>query len=144
MIPNKDKAIKILTEENYSCVILKDKQEPICSKAFGIKPLMEQLRVSKNAFKNAIIADRIVGKAAALLAILGGATYVYGSIMSETAIVVFEEQNIPFSYGRKVPFIKNRSGDDRCPMEKTVETISDPTIAFDALEETIRILMQEK
>ena len=143
MIQSKDEAIALLKEENFSCVIWK-KDHAICDKDLGIKPLMKQLRLDKQAFSGAIIADRIVGKAAALMTVLGGAVFVFGSTMSETAIEIFDKNNIPYEYDSLVPFILNRTKDDKCPMEKTVENIEDPTIAFEALEKTIQKLMSAK
>lgn len=129
--------------EKISCVILKN-DELILSDALGIKPLMQHLRIDKKSFMDCVVADKIVGKAAALMLVLGGAQAVYGDIMSQGAVLVLEESNIYFEYGALVENIKNRDKTDLCPMEKTVLDINNPVIAFDALEETIAKLMAMK
>ncbi|MFZ2538102.1 MAG: DUF1893 domain-containing protein [Oscillospiraceae bacterium] len=138
-----DKAIKKLHDENLCCVVIKG-DECFTSTDFGIKPLMIFLRQDQHFFQNAVIADKIIGKAAALLMILGGAEQVYGEVMSEAAIGVLEVNSIDYKYGETVPYIKNRTDTGMCPMEETVKNISSPKEAFDALEKTIAILMSKK
>ncbi|MGO5051377.1 DUF1893 domain-containing protein [Lachnospiraceae bacterium LCP25S3_G4] len=137
-----EQAAKILKEQNVSCVILKEGHLPYLSNEIGIKPLMVELQSDKYAFRDAIIADKVVGKAAALMAILGGAMAIYGEVMSEEAIAVLESHHIIYGYGTKVSYIENRRKTDRCPLENAVMHIDDPQIAFDVLEQTIRRLMQ--
>lgn len=124
----------------YTCVIERG-GEFITSRDLGIKPLMASLRLDKNAFSGAVVCDKIIGKAAALMLILGGADAVQGEIMSEGAIETLTAASIPFLFERKVGFIQNRDKTDLCPMEKTVLEIESPQAAFEALEKTIAILM---
>lgn len=84
--------------------------------------------------KGASVADKIVGKAAALLLIKGGAASVYGEVASESAAEVFSRYPVDFSYGTLTPYIVNRRGNGKCPMELTVEDIDDPDEAFEALK----------
>lgn len=143
MQSNLNLAIKKLHSEKLCCVVRKSDQF-FTSTEFGIKPLMVFLRQDKDFFKHAAIADKIIGKAAALLMILGGAEQVYGEIMSESAIKILDENHIPYEFGTTVPYIKNRTDTGMCPMEETVKEISSPQEAFDALEKTIAVLMASK
>lgn len=131
------------TEHPYSCVVLKN-GEYITSDAFGIKPLMVLLREDKSCFDGCAVADKIIGKAAALMLVLGKAQAVYGRIMSRSGAEILSKSNIYFEYGELVDGIKNRDKTDLCPMEKTVLDIDEPLIAFNALEETIARLMAQK
>jgi Domain of unknown function (DUF1893). len=137
-----EEAKRIREEQKASCVILKPKGEVVISNDFGIKPLMIELREDKRAFVDAVIADRVVGKAAALLGVLGGVCQMYGEIMSEAACKVLEDNHITYAYGRQVPYIENRDNTGKCPMEETVWEIDDAHQAFDALEVTIARLMK--
>jgi len=137
-----DEAKMILQERKASCVILKPDGEVIISNDFGIKPLMIALREDKQAFKNAAIADKVIGKAASLLAILGGVSEVYGEIISEAACATLEANHVPYKYNKKVPYIENRTKTGKCPMEETVWEIDDVNQAFEALEVTIARLMR--
>ena len=89
-------------------------------------------------------ADKIVGKAAALLFVLAGVRAVYGEVMSEAGLQVLQKHQVPCSYSTLAPYIINRKGDGICPMEETVQTISDPKAAFHALLEKRRQLQTAK
>lgn len=137
------KAAGILEKEQKSCVILSGNGLVRVSDAIGIKPLMAELRADKNAFQNAVIADKVVGKAAALLAVSGKADAVFGIVMSDGAVSVLEKYQIPFAFEKRVPYIENRTKDGMCPMEQTVQSMEDPKEAFAALEQTIAKLMKK-
>lgn len=83
------------------------------------------------------VADKIVGKAAALLFIKMKVSSVYGSVMSEKARDIFLHYNIPFFYKTLTKEIINRRGDDLCPMEKAVENVNDPEKAYVILTDTV-------
>lgn len=137
-------AINILDEQQKSCVILDENGEVRTSDAIGIKPLMTELRVNKQAFAGCVIADKVIGKAAALMAVLGKAEAVYGRIMSRNAEEFLKNAGMEYRYGELVPYIENRTKDGRCPMEETVLEIDSPLEAFEALEKTIAKLMAQK
>lgn len=136
-------AVMILKEEQKSCVILSKDGAVRCSDAIGIKPLMVELRADRKAFRGSVIADKVVGKAAALLAVLGEVQAVFGRVMSEGAVSTFEKHQIPYQFETLVPYIENRTKDGMCPMEETVQLVEDPGEAFEALEKTIAWLMKK-
>lgn len=105
----------------------------------GIAPIMDMLEKNRSFFKNAIVADRVIGKAAAMLLLDSGADYIFGEMTSTHALNVLEaasEFNEAFSFetGRIVPYIINRKGDGMCPMEETVLDITDLRLAYDLLK----------
>ena len=133
-------AVTILKEEQKSCVILSEDGAVRCSDAIGIKPLMVELRADRKAFQGSVIADKV---AAALLAVLGEVQAVFGRVMSEGAVSIFEKHQIPYQFETLVPYIENRTKDGMCPMEETVQLVEDPEEAFEALEKTIARLMKK-
>ncbi|SHI73137.1 DUF1893 domain-containing protein [Parasporobacterium paucivorans] len=139
-----NRAIRILKDQDAGCVICWNDQEALVENEIGIKTLMNCLRKDKNAFAGGAVADRVIGKAAALLIVLGGGEAAYGELMSEKAVEVFRKHGILYEYGTLVPFIENRTQTGCCPMEETVWDIGNPEEAFDALERTISRLMQAK
>ena len=102
----------------------------------GIRPLLEILN-SKTDYSGFFVADKIVGKAAALLFIKMKAAAVYGSVLSEAAGKVLTENNIPYSFGLYVKEIINRKGDGICPMEKAVGDADDPDTAYEILNAAV-------
>lgn len=101
-----EQAVALLKEKQVSCVIWIEGKEPILSDEIGIKPLMKELRKERHAFEHGVIADKVIGKAAALMAILGGAKAVYGQVLSESAEKILQIYGIEYAYEEKVPTLK--------------------------------------
>lgn len=103
----------------------------------GIAPMLELLaqRIELSGFS---VADRVVGKAAALLFIRAGITEVYAAVISEAALKVLSDRGIPCEWGSKVEYIINRTGDGPCPMEHAVREIDDPEEAETVLREKLQ------
>lgn len=89
-------------------------------------------------------ADRIVGKAAALLFVLAKVKEVYSEVMSKSAAAVFDKHGISYSCGVLTDRIINRKGDDICPMEKLTMNIDDPALAYSAISKKLSELMADR
>ena len=107
--------------------------EVFTSQERGVKPLLHLLTEKKGFLKGASVADKVIGKAAALLMALGEIKEVHTLIISEPAIKVFEKYNIPCFYDKKVTRIVNRAGDGLCPMETLCLDVENPQEAFDRI-----------
>lgn len=83
-------------------------------------------------------ADKVVGKAAALLMQKAGVATLYAGIISEPATKVLTDAGIEYEYGTLVPRIQNRKGDGLCPMESAVMDISDADEAYAVLREKLK------
>ncbi|MCF2679340.1 DUF1893 domain-containing protein [Faecalicatena contorta] len=130
----------LLQRENATCVVLWEERDgnPYISEEKGIRPLMELLAKGET-FEKAYIADKVIGKAAAFLAVYGGAAAVYAKIISSAAKEVFKEAGIKCEYEKEVPYIINRAGTGRCPMESAVWDEKDPAAAYEILKEKTKI-----
>lgn len=89
------------------------------------KDLVSILQEDKNALKNSIIADKVVGKVAACIMAVAGIKEIYADTLSQMAIPVLEQYNIPYSYGCMVEFIKNKDQTGMCPMETKYQLETD-------------------
>ena len=123
----------------FTCILMNNGLIVEEAKAKGVRPILQFLE--SNRLQGAEVADKIVGKAAATLLVLGGAKYVYGELMSKAAQAYLQEHDIPTSYGRLIEEIKNRDGTGMCPLEESVINISDPQEGYTAIKETIARLM---
>jgi len=85
-------------------------------------------------------ADKIAGKAAAMLFALAGVKEVYACIMSEQAVEVFLKYGVLYSCDTLVPTIVNRAGTGLCPMEQAVKDIEEPSDALDAIKRALEFL----
>lgn len=83
----------------------------------GISDLFRLLHENPIILNGAVVADKIVGKAAAALMIIGKVKEVYADIISEPALALLENSAITVNYGLKVNHIINRTNTGWCPME---------------------------
>lgn len=129
MIEPLEQAKNTLKATNSTIAVVSN-GEVFTSQERGVKPLLFLLKEKKGFLKGASVADKVIGKAAALLMALGEIKEVHTLIISEPAIKVFEKHNIPCFYDKKVTRIVNRTGDGLCPMETLCLDVEDPQEAF--------------
>lgn len=92
----------------------------------GVKDLLELLTDSPQLLNGAAVADKVVGKGAAALMILGGVAEVYTPVISAPALQFFEDAGVDIEYGTVVPNIINRKGDGICPVESLCMNCATP------------------
>lgn len=120
----------ILLKENHTIVIYKSDASVVLSNDRGVAPLMKLLKEDKEQLRDSMVADKVIGKAAALLMVYAGIKEVYTPTISKPAVDVFENYNVKISYDKIVDRIINRKGDGLCPMETLCLEIDDPEEAF--------------
>ena len=131
------KVVALLREGSYTCILCKPPLL-LTSEKRGIVPLLEHWEAGR--LQDAFVADKIIGKAAAMLLVLGGAKGAYGEVMSEKARELLLAAGIEADYGQLTPYIINRRGDGLCPMEQAVSELSDPRDAPAALKAALQRL----
>ena len=141
MIKDMQAAAKDLAEEGYTCVLRKG-GDRVFSYEHGIRPLLGWLEEGRD-FSGYGAADRVVGRAAALLYARLGVQALYGRIISEQALPILDQQGVTYAYDTKVPFIINQRNDGMCPMEQAVWDVSDPEEAELRLKNKVRKMTQE-
>lgn len=137
-----DKAKQLLVQNGYTCVLCKE-NEFFYSDKRGVKPLVEFFESGKR-FLGFSAADKTVGVGAAHMYVLLGVKKVWANVISQDGENVLKENNICVSYEEKVPYIINRTGDDRCPIEKCVQGVFDSKEAFCLIKETLSNLTKGK
>jgi hypothetical protein len=83
-----------------------------------LMPLMEYLKQSGRGEEPVIIFDKVIGNAAACLAVKAHAREVYSPLGSELGIKTLEKHKITHHLDSVVPYIMRDDGQDMCPMEK--------------------------
>ena len=137
-------AKKNLLEGNFSCLLVKDEKIVYAADGRGVSPLIKAYQDQAQPLKGAAVFDKIIGKAAAMIVVLGGATSVYGEIMSDAAYRYLCAHGIHAQYKTSIPFIVNRTGTGLCPLESSVLEIEDAALGYARLLETIKALMAQK
>jgi len=125
-----ERAKEILLNGKYTFVLLKDGEIIKTSHKKGVIPFMKIIRENDQMLENAVIADKVIGKAAALLAAGRKTKAVYAVVMSQKAKEVFEDHSIFYQFNHCVDYIKNRDKSDQCPMEKLTRELEDPHVAY--------------
>ncbi|MEM3194120.1 MAG: DUF1893 domain-containing protein [Candidatus Bathyarchaeia archaeon] len=127
-------AKRVLKERGLSLVIVRDGEVIFESKFRGIIGLIRAINVLGGDLSSSSVADKVVGRAAALLLAYSRAGEVYAAIISELGLSTLNEYGIRVEYDTIVPKIMNRRGDDICPFEKISLTISSPKEAYERLK----------
>lgn len=130
---------KALLEQGAALAIVSNEGERTFFER-GVKSLTSLGEDDRHILRDAAVADKIVGKAAAYLMIAGGVRQVYAEILSRSGADAFEKFNVEYSCGTLVPQIINRAGTGPCPMEQTVKYITDPAAAEQAIRRTQNVL----
>ena len=112
---------EMVEKEGFTCAIAKGKKL-FTSTSRGVRPLLDLIESGED-FRGGIAADKIVGKAAALLYAHMGMGEVYACVLGEGAV----------QFGMLTERIINRAGTDICPMERVCETLTDPVEAYIAI-----------
>lgn len=135
----RDKALAVLRNTDASFVYVTE-EAVLTSEYKGIRRLLTLVN-EQTVLAEGFVADRIVGKAAALLMVLQGAKNVYAETIDQPALAVFRTHGVNVLFRKLVPIIINRAGDGICPMENAVLAVDDPREAFTVLSETVKKLM---
>ena len=129
-----DTAKSRLLEEDLTLVIVKNGEvlfETGSHRISGFLVAVEQLGAR---LKGASVADRVAGKAIALLCVYAGISAVYAEVMSRKAKAVFEENGIRHEWNALVDTILDLNKSGVCPFEKAAADMSDPEAAYAAFK----------
>ena len=127
---NLEKVKNILLEKNASLVVCYKNGDIKEYYQDRIKDIKEILMQDKNLLKEAIIADKVIGKVAASILTVAGVKEIYADVISKFAIPVLEENSIKYEYNKKVEYIKNKDNTGMCPMENKYKDQTDISVIY--------------
>jgi hypothetical protein len=110
-------AAALLEEENLTLGIVKDEKVIFSSSDKGISPLYKAVMHHKQELEGSSVADRVTGRAAAMLCVYAGVIKLKTRLISDNAISVLKESNIDYEFEKQTPYIKNRDNTGMCPVE---------------------------
>ncbi len=108
--------IDILHHGNHSLVVAV-RDEVTVYDGHGVSDLYRLLVQRPGFLDGADIADKVVGKGAAALMILGKVNSVHADVISTPALRLFETSDVEVTFDIEVPNIINRTGGGICPVE---------------------------
>lgn len=134
-------AKNILTEGNYTCVAYCAEQT-LTSTSRGVAPLLGWLEEGKD-LSDFVVADKVVGKAAAFLHVLLGTNQLVAGTISRSALQVLQNSGVYVDCDKVVDAIINRAGDGYCPLEQAVWDETSPTKALQKIKEKLAELQRK-
>ena len=130
---NLEKVKNILLEKNASLVVCYKNGEIKEYYQDRIKDIKAILIQDENLLKDAIIADKVIGKVAASILAVAGVKEIYADVISKFAIPVLEENSIKYEYNKKVEYIKNKDNTGMCPMENKYKDQTDISVIYNEM-----------
>lgn len=137
-----EKAKKLLKDNNYTCVLCKG-EAVYTSFDRGVVPILKLIEknIDVSGFS---VADKVIGKAAAMLFSMAGVKEIFTDIISIPAKQYLEKKGIALSFNTLTEKIINRAGDGLCPMETLVMDVNDEKEAFLLIKDKLKELRKEK
>lgn len=116
-----------LRDGGYTCVIAIGGKVVFTSKERGVKPLVDYYRQNgQSQQEDTALADKVIGRAAALLARLAGIRTLYAGVISRGALEELNKAGITAGYETTAEAIRNRANTGLCPMEQLSQGVDDP------------------
>ncbi|MFB3888011.1 MAG: DUF1893 domain-containing protein [Candidatus Bathyarchaeia archaeon] len=123
-----------LYEENLTIAIVKDGRVLYSTKSHSVSGLLDAIDQLGSQLEGASVADRVTGKAIALLCAYARMREVYAAVLSRKGQAVFKQNGIPCQWRELVNNILDADKTSLCPFEKTATGISDPEKAYRAFK----------
>jgi hypothetical protein len=130
-----------LCEENLALAIVKNGSLLYSTKSHRISGFLDALDKCGGNLEGASVADKVAGKAIALLCAYAKVKEVYAAVMSRQALVVFKKHKAVYHWNELVENILDANKTGICPFEKAAADISEPEKAyktFKDLRESLR------
>ena len=99
----------------------------------GVQDLLQLISEQPERLQGAVVADKIIGKAAAAIMATGGVREVHTNIICTPARQLLEQQGILVFATEEVPMILNRDRSSMCPIDTQIADI-------ESIEECVDIL----
>jgi len=126
-----------LHENNLNLVIVKRERIVFETGAHGIGGFLLAVEKLGKKMVGSAVADRIVGRAAALLCAYGEVASVFAVTISEDGMQILRENAIPCEYENVVSNILSYDRTDICPFEKLAADLRNPKEAYAKLKQEI-------
>lgn len=123
-----------LSERHLTLCVVKEGDVIFEANTHGVSGFMEAVEEFKDGLDGASIADRVVGKAIALLCVYVNARAVYAATISKAAKVLLEGNSVYLEWDSLVENILRADKSRTCPFEQLVDRITDPDDAYKKLK----------
>lgn len=136
-------AVERLHAEGCSCVVSRDGRQRLFHER-GVQDLYRLLCEEPATLRGAAVADKVVGKAAAALLILGGVRELYTDVVSRPALDLLQAAGLAVGFGRCTERIVNRAGTGLCPLETRCLDLTTPEACFERIDAFVREMSAQR
>ena len=131
-----------MEKEDYKCVVADEEKIIFTSNKKGIIPMLDMLKLyEEGRIRPVYQADRILGKAAILIAAHCGMKEIYSDVVSQSAMDIGQRKKIDISYKTLVPQILNPLKQKEWPFEAALRDIDEDD--FDQVLDIIRKTLEK-
>jgi hypothetical protein len=120
----------LLAQKQLTLVIVKYGETLFETQSHRISGFLDAVEQLGSRLENASVADKVAGKAVALLCVYAGIAAVYAETLSTKAKHLFEQNGVTHEWKELVDNILDESKSEICPFEKEAARISNPEEAF--------------
>lgn len=131
-IPIGQQMLQMLNEQHLSLLVYNDSTLTTHANR-GVRDLLQLISEQPERLNGAIVADKIIGKSAAAIMIVGGVKQVHTNIICTPARELFEANGVLVFASEEVPMIMNRNRSGMCPMDTQINEV-------ESVEECVAIL----
>lgn len=124
--------LDMLNEQGLSLLVYNNDSLSIHANR-GVRDLLDLLSAEPERLRGAIVADKIIGKAAAALMATGGVQEVHTNVICTPARELLEQEGIKVFAREEVEKILNKDKTHMCPIDSQLEGI-------ETVEECVRVL----
>jgi len=100
------------------------------TKSHRISGFLDAIEKLGAELEGASLADRVAGKAIALLCVYAKIKEVHAAVLSRKAQSVFKQHRIVLHWNELVDNVLDQNKTGTCPFEKAAAEINDPTVAY--------------
>ncbi|MDI6691223.1 MAG: DUF1893 domain-containing protein [Candidatus Bathyarchaeota archaeon] len=125
---------RLLKAKSLTLTIAKNREVIFEASSHGISGFLEAVEKLRDELKGASVADKVVGKAIALLCVYTSVKMVYAITLSKEAKAFFEKNGVYHEWDELVENILDFKKAEICPFEKLATKISNPKEAYKRLK----------
>jgi predicted Fe-Mo cluster-binding NifX family protein len=123
-----------LYEDNLTLAIVKNGSLLYSTKDSRISGFLDAIDKLGGQLEGASLADKIAGRAIALLCVYAGIDQVYAAVVSRRALPVFKQYRILVSWNELVENVLDEKKNGMCPFEQAAAQLSQPQAAYETFK----------
>lgn len=129
-----------LQNSDLTLVIVKNEELLFETKKRGIRGFLEAIEKIGSSIDGSSIADKVVGKAIALLCVYSKVASVFAKVISIEAKKLLEKHKTKLKWSVIVKEILNNKRNETCPFEMRAKNMIDPEKFYFELKNLIKML----